>query len=86
MEQSEFMARIRAAKSAEEIIDLAKADGVEITLEKAQEIFECAKKSTEVSDETLDSVVGGNLESPFMSKEERDMWNQLVEKPQLDFI
>lgn len=50
---------IIAAKSAEEILALAKKNGIEMTAEKAEELYDRHHKSGEMSDDELDGVAGG---------------------------
>ena len=51
--------RARAAKSAKELMSLAKESGTEITEEEAQAYFAQLNKSGELADEELDNVAGG---------------------------
>ena len=46
----------------EELIALAKENGVEIAPEKAEELFEQMNANGELSDDALDKVAGGNNE------------------------
>ena len=55
----ELFEKAKAAKSAEELLSLAKANGVELTEEEAAEYFAQLNKSGEISDEELDNVAGG---------------------------
>lgn len=61
MEKTELMAKIKAAKSADEIVEIAKADGVKIALKEARKIFDEANKTGELSDDELDNVAGGKM-------------------------
>ena len=56
---SELLEKAKQACTAEEIVSLAKENGVELTEEEAKEYFEQLHKSGELSDEELDSVAGG---------------------------
>ena len=58
----ELIAKARAAQSAEELLELAKANGIEITAEEAKIYFEQLRASGTVSDEELDVIAGGNEE------------------------
>lgn len=60
MEKTEILAKIKAAKSAEEIVKIAKADGVEIAIKEAQKIFGDVNKTGELSEDELDNVAGGS--------------------------
>ena len=55
----ELIAKAKAAKSAEELLALAKENGVELTEEEAKTYFEQIGASGEVSDDDLDAVSGG---------------------------
>ena len=52
--------KAKAAKSAEELLELAKAGGVEMTADEAATYFaQLGPKSGELSDDDLDNVAGG---------------------------
>lgn len=55
----ELMAKARGAKSAEELLALAKENDVELTEEQANAYFDQMNKTGELSDDELDSVAGG---------------------------
>lgn len=58
----EMIEKAKQAKTVEEIVELAKAEGIEMPKEKAAKIFfGLNKKSGELSDEELDNVSGGGL-------------------------
>lgn len=59
----ELIAKARSAKSAEELLALAKENGVELTEEEASAYFEQLNKSGELSDDELDNVAGGGCHS-----------------------
>ena len=59
MENNELLEKARAAKSAEELMALAKENGMEMTEEEAAAYFVQLNKSGELSDEELDNVAGG---------------------------
>ena len=54
MENNEIFAKLKEAKSADELIEIAKANGAEITAEEASEIFE--KLYGELSDDDLEKI------------------------------
>ncbi len=56
---SELIAKAKQAKSAEELIALAKQSGTELTEEGAKIYFDQLHKGGELSDEELDNVTGG---------------------------
>ena len=55
----EQLAKAKAAKSAEELLALAKENGVELTEEEAKKYFAEWHKEGELSDNELDNVSGG---------------------------
>ena len=56
----EMIEKAKAAKSAEELLELAKANGVEMTADEAATYFaQLAPKSGELDDDDLDAVAGG---------------------------
>ena len=59
MEQKELFEKAKEAKSAEELVSLAKENGMELTEEEAAAYFAQLNKSGELSDEELDNVAGG---------------------------
>ena len=58
----ELIAKARTAKSAEELLELAKANNVELTAEEAKTYFEQLNANGAVSDDELNAVSGGNEE------------------------
>jgi predicted ribosomally synthesized peptide with nif11-like leader len=59
----ELIAKAKAAKSAEELLEIAKANGVELTAEEAKTYFAQLNANGAVSDDELDVVAGGCGES-----------------------
>lgn len=59
MDQKELLEQAKEAKSAEELMSLAKKNGMELTKEEAEAYFAQLNKSGELSDEELDNVAGG---------------------------
>ena len=55
----EMLEKAKTAKSAEELLAMAKAEKVELTEEEAVKAFAELNKSGELSDEELDNVAGG---------------------------
>ena len=56
----EMIEKAKAAKSAEELLELAKANGVEMTADEAKTYFaQLNPKSGELDDDDLDAVAGG---------------------------
>ncbi len=61
MNKEEFIAKLKEAKSADEILVLAKESGVELDEEKAKELFSQLNATGELSDDDLDKVAGGRI-------------------------
>ena len=57
----ELIAKAKAAKSAQELLELAKANNVELTEEEAKTYFEQLNANGTVSDDELDAVAGGGF-------------------------
>ena len=55
----ELIAKAKATKSAEELLELAKENGIELTEEEAKTCFEQLHTNGAVSDDDLDAVAGG---------------------------
>ena len=55
----EILKKLRAAKSPEEFMDIAKANGAALTAEQAKAAFDRLCGSGELSDDDLDKVAGG---------------------------
>ena len=61
---TEMIEKAKAAKTAEELYEIAKANGVEMTEDEAKTYFEqIAPKSGELDDDELDNVAGGACQS-----------------------
>ena len=56
---SEMLEKAKTAKTAEELKEIAKAEGIELTAEGAEKAFAELNKSGELSDSELDNVAGG---------------------------
>ena len=55
----ELLEKAKTAKTAEELLAMAKAENIELTEEQAKEYFATIHASGELSDEELDNVSGG---------------------------
>ena len=55
----ELLEKAKTAKSAEELLELAKGENINFTAEEAVKAFAELNKSGELSDEELDNVAGG---------------------------
>ena len=62
MDQKKLYEKAKAAKSAEELLSLAKENGMELTSEEAKGYFAQLSKSGELSDEELSNVAGGGCQ------------------------
>ena len=56
---NEMIEKAKTAKSAEELLAMAKAENIEISAEEAAKAFAELNKTGELSDEELDNVAGG---------------------------
>jgi predicted ribosomally synthesized peptide with nif11-like leader len=57
----ELIAKAKAAKSAEELLALAKENGVELAEDEAKTCFEQLHANAEISDDELEAVSGGGI-------------------------
>ena len=55
----EILQKLRVAKSPEELLEIAKANGAALTAEQAKAAFDRLRGSGELSDDDLDKVAGG---------------------------
>ena len=55
----ELLKKAKTAKSAEELLELAEAENIELSAEQAAKAFAELNKTGELSDEELDNVSGG---------------------------
>ena len=55
----ELSEKAKTAKSAEELLQMAKAENIEMTAEEANKVYAELHKTGELSDEELDNVSGG---------------------------
>lgn len=60
----ELIEKAKQAKTAEELLAMAKEENIELTEEEAAKYFAKLNASGELSDEELDNVSGGGLCSP----------------------
>ena len=60
---AEQIAKMKAATSAEELIALAKAEGIEASEDEIKAQFDAMHKEGEIADEELDNVAGGTCYS-----------------------
>ena len=62
----ELLVKLQAAKSVEELVEMAKAEGAEIAPDKAEELFAKLNAEGEISEEELEAIAGGFTRSIFM--------------------
>ena len=55
----ELIAKLNAANSAEELLEIAKANGTEMTEEEAKKYFEQISEGRKIADDDLKAVAGG---------------------------
>ena len=55
----ELIEKAKTAKSAEELLEMAKVENIELNAEEAAQAFAKMNKNGELSDEELDNVAGG---------------------------
>ena len=58
-EKSQCLEKARTANSAEELLEMAKVEHIELTAEEAEKALAGLHKTGELSDEELDNVSGG---------------------------
>lgn len=59
----EMMEKAKTAKSMQELLEMAKAENIELSAEEAEKAFAELHKTGELSDDELDNVSGGCYES-----------------------
>ena len=59
----ELLEKLQAAKSAEELVEMAKAQGKELPADKAGGLFAKLNAKEELSDEDVEKIAGGS--NPF---------------------
>lgn len=62
----ELLEKAKAAKTAEELLEMAKTENIELSAEEAAKAFAELHKMGELSDEELDNVAGG-CAGPYQS-------------------
>ena len=71
---NEQILKAKAAKSAEELLALAKENGVELSEEEAAKYFTEWHKEGELSDDELDNVVGGCDDTVLVGSKWFEFW------------
>ena len=64
-EMQEMLEKLKAAKSVEELVEMAKAEGVEIPADKVEELFAKLNADGEISDDDVENIAGGELVRTF---------------------
>ena len=59
MDKKELIAKAKEAKSAEELLSLARENNIELTEEQAKECYDRLHSSGELTDDDLEKVAGG---------------------------
>ena len=60
----ELIEKAKTAKSPEELLEMAKAEGIEMTEDEAAKAFARLNNSGELADDELDNVSGGGCNKP----------------------
>ncbi len=71
--EEEFRAQLTAANSPEELIKIVKAYNVELTPEKAQNLYDQLHAEGELSDDALEGVAGGSGFTDFF----KGVWEEV---------
>ena len=72
----EMIKKAKSASSAEELMQLAAEEGIELTAEEARHCFDFLHTSEAISDEELESIAGGKGErKPKYKAGQRVMFN-----------
>ena len=81
---NEIIEKVKTAKSAEELLAMAKAENIELSAEQAAQAFVQLNKNGKLSDEELDNVTGGcgyqSGEKPKFAAGDRVYWYECGEK------
>ena len=62
----ELLEKAKTAKTVEELLELAKAEGIELTAEQAAKAFAELNKHGELSDEELENAAGGGSDCDYI--------------------
>lgn len=57
----EVLKKVKGATSVEEVLAIAREDGMELSVENAEKIYNHVNQNRELSDDELERVVGGFL-------------------------
>ena len=64
----ELLQKLKTAKSPEELLEIAKANGAALTAEQAKAAYDRLCGSGELSDDDLDKVAGGAADEEWWPK------------------
>ncbi|MGM9644949.1 MAG: Nif11-like leader peptide family RiPP precursor [Eubacteriales bacterium] len=74
----ELLEKAQTAKSPEELLQMAKAENIELTAEEAAKAYAELHKTGELSDEELDNIAGGfcyeSGDTPLFKSGDRVFW------------
>ena len=65
--EKEILKKLRAAKSSEEFLGIAKASGAELTAEQAKAGYDRLCGSGELSDDDLEKIAGGEADEEWLT-------------------
>ena len=65
--EKEILKKLRAAKSPEEFMEIAKANGAALTAEQAKAAYYRLCGSGELSDDDLDKIAGGAADEEWLT-------------------
>ena len=82
----ELIAKAKAAQSAEELFDLAKGHGIELTEEDAKTYFEQISVRGIVSDDDLETVAGGSEGGCGNDSDPTESYHTSVTLPENTFV
>ncbi len=68
MTENDILKKAKEAKSVEELIEIAKDNGITLSREEAEEHFASLHKNGEIEDDELDSVAGGACHTTYNGK------------------
>ena len=75
----ELIEKAKAAKSAEELLEIAKANGVDMTADEATTYFaQLNPKSGELDDDDLDNVAGGACQRVEQARDAKEAISEMI--------
>ena len=81
----ELIEKARAAKTAEELVEIAKTENIELSAEDAENYFVRLNSEGELADEELDNVSGGGCDgddnsTPEFNVGDKVKYNKIVDR------